>query len=87
MKRTAFILINCIAGKTKEVLHKLTQIPNVQYAEMVFGPYDIIALVQASEIETIGAIVDEKIRTIEGVKETITCIAFGKEDITGSFFN
>lgn len=86
MKRTAFILINCLPGKTKEVLNKISQIPNVQYAEMVLGPYDIIAIIQASEIETLAVIVDEKIRTIDGVDETITCVAIGKEDITGLIF-
>jgi len=86
MKRTAFVLINCLPGKTKEVIHKLQQIPNVEYAEMVLGPYDIIAILQANEIETIAVIVDEKIRTIEGVDETITCVAIGKEEITGLIF-
>jgi DNA-binding Lrp family transcriptional regulator len=86
MKRTAFVLINCLPGKTKEVIHKLQQIPNVEYAEMVLGPYDIIAIIQANEIETIAVIVDEKIRTIEGVDETITCVAIGKEEITGLIF-
>jgi len=86
MKRTAFVLINCLPGKTKEVIHKLQQIPNVEYAEMVLGPYDIIAIVQANEIETIAVVVDEKIRTIDGVDETITCVAIGKEDITGLIF-
>lgn len=86
MKRTAFILINCLPGKTKEVLNKLNQIPNVQYAELVLGPYDIIAILQATEIETIAVIVDEKIRTIDGVDDTITCLAIGKEDITGLIF-
>ncbi len=86
MKRTAFVLINCLPGKTKEVINKLNQIPNVQYAEMVLGPYDIIAIIQATEIETIAVIVDEKIRTIDGIDETITCVAIGKEDITGLIF-
>jgi|YelNatPaOPRAMG01_1025707.scaffolds.fasta_scaffold00040_103 DNA-binding Lrp family transcriptional regulator len=86
MKRTAFVLINCLPGKTKEVIHKLQQIPNVEYAEMVLGPYDIIAIIQANEIETIAVIVDEKIRTIDGVDETITCVAIGKEEITGLIF-
>jgi DNA-binding Lrp family transcriptional regulator len=86
MKRTAFVLINCLPGKTKEVIYKLQQIPNVEYAEMVLGPYDIIAIVQANEIETIAVIVDEKIRTIEGVDETVTCVAIGKEEITGLIF-
>ncbi len=53
---------------------------------MVLGPYDIIAIIQATEIETIAVIVDEKIRTIDGVDETITCVAIGKEDITGLIF-
>jgi DNA-binding Lrp family transcriptional regulator len=86
MKRTAFVLINCLPGKTKEVIHKLQQIPNVEYAEMVLGPYDIIAIIQANEIETIAVIVDEKIRTIDGVDETVTCVAIGKEEITGLIF-
>lgn len=70
---TAFVLANCNPGKTREVLNKIRELKSVTYAEMVMGPWDIIATVQGSDISYIGIIVAEKIAKIPGVEKTITC--------------
>jgi DNA-binding Lrp family transcriptional regulator len=49
-------------------------------AHTVTGPYDIIVLIEAQDLQTIGTIVTEKIRLISGVTRTLTCVVV--EDIT-----
>jgi DNA-binding Lrp family transcriptional regulator len=73
MKARAFVLINCQAGATRRIVEKLQQIPGVEYAEAVTGPYDIIAIVSGSDVNYIGVVIAERIQTIEGVEKTITC--------------
>uniref|UniRef100_A0A7C3UV60 Lrp/AsnC family transcriptional regulator n=1 Tax=candidate division WOR-3 bacterium TaxID=2052148 RepID=A0A7C3UV60_UNCW3 len=73
MKARAFVLINCQAGTTRRIVEKLQQIPGVEYAEAVTGPYDIIAIVSGSDVNYIGVVIAERIQTIEGVEKTITC--------------
>jgi DNA-binding Lrp family transcriptional regulator len=41
----------------------------------VTGPYDIIAFVEAADIDALGRVVLSKIRTISGVTKTLTCVA------------
>ncbi len=73
MKATAFILINCKPGVTRRICEKIQEIPGVQYVEAVTGPYDIIALVQGSDFNYIGAVVAERIQSLEGIEKTVTC--------------
>ena len=46
---------------------------SVYQVDAVFGPYDIIAIVQGPDYNTIGNIVVEKIAMIEGIEDTMTC--------------
>ncbi len=73
MKAMAFVLINCQPGQTRRICEKIQNLPSVQYAQAVTGPYDIIALVSGSDLNYIGAVVAERIQTIEGVEKTVTC--------------
>jgi DNA-binding Lrp family transcriptional regulator len=44
-------------------------------AHAVTGPYDIIAHVEAANIDALGKVVLSKIRTINGIVKTLTCVA------------
>ncbi len=43
-------------------------------AHAVTGPYDIIAFVEAADVDALGRVVLSKIRTIGGVTKTLTCV-------------
>ena len=45
----------------------------------LFGEYDLIVKVEAKDVDTIGNLVVDKIRTIPGVRDTktLTSIEFG----------
>jgi len=69
----AFVLIETGVGKTKEVVTALGKVEGVKSADAVMGPYDVIATIEAKDLEGIGNLVTEKIHPISGVSRTITC--------------
>ena len=68
----AYVFIECEHAKSKEVLEKVTRIGGVKEARIVTGPYDIIALVAASNFKVLGDVVISKIQSIPQVKRTLT---------------
>ena len=75
MPTTAYVLIDAASDKAKNALKAITKIPGVRMAHAVTGPYDIIAFVEASDVDALGRVVLSKIRTITGVTKTLTCVA------------
>ncbi|MCE2404630.1 MAG: Lrp/AsnC ligand binding domain-containing protein [Dehalococcoidia bacterium] len=77
MATKAFILIETAVGKTREVANVLSELGGMKSVDVVTGPYDIIAVIDAPDINTMGGLVTEKIHTISGVVRTVTCVAVG----------
>lgn len=73
MSSKAYILIEGAAGTVPNILKRLASIDGVRTAHAVTGQYDIIALVEADDINAVGKISYSKIQMIEGVIRTITC--------------
>jgi DNA-binding Lrp family transcriptional regulator len=42
--------------------------------DTVTGPYDIIAVLEAENLNDIGDIIIDKIHSIEGISRTVTCL-------------
>lgn len=72
MSVEAYVFIECEHAKSKEVLDKLMKIGGVKDARIVTGPYDLIALVAASNFKVLGEVVMSKIQQISEVKRTLT---------------
>ncbi len=77
MSTKAFILIETAVGKTREVATTLREVGGMQSVDVVTGPYDVIAVIDAPDINTMGTLVTEKIHTMAGVVRTVTCVAVG----------
>ena len=77
MSTKAFILIETGVGKTREVADTLREVGGMQSVDVVTGPYDVIAVIDATDINMIGTLVTEKMHTIGGVVRTVTCVAVG----------
>jgi DNA-binding Lrp family transcriptional regulator len=71
----AFVLIETAVGKTKDVVSALHQLTSVASVNVVTGPYDIIAIVEASDLASVGDTVTTNIHTIPGIVRTVTCLA------------
>jgi DNA-binding Lrp family transcriptional regulator len=71
----AYVLINIRTGELRDVVRQLKRIEQVREASMTFGPYDAVAIVEASDVNDLGRILASAIQPIPGVKETLTCLA------------
>ncbi len=71
----AYIRIETAVGKTKEVMSTLHGLKGVNRVDTVTGPYDIIATVDAENLNDIGEIVTGKIHPVAGIYRTVTCLA------------
>ena len=72
----AFVLINVTGDHTKSVYKTITRMSGVKAIYAVTGVYDIIAHVESEDINTLSDLIVSKIRAIDGVTRTMTCISF-----------
>ena len=75
MPANAYILINVEPTRTQQVLERLRAIGGASVQE-VLGPYDIVVDLEAGTPEDITEILRHKIRPINGVTNTVTCLWF-----------
>ncbi|MGB6680145.1 MAG: Lrp/AsnC ligand binding domain-containing protein [Candidatus Bathyarchaeia archaeon] len=68
----AFVLINAEFGQEKSLLTKLKSMKNVKEAYFVYGIYDIIAKIEAKNMNTVKDIIAFQIRKMNEVKTTLT---------------
>ncbi|MBU7042869.1 MAG: Lrp/AsnC ligand binding domain-containing protein [Theionarchaea archaeon] len=71
---SAYVLITIAIGKVKEVLEELNGMQGVVKADVVTGPYDAIALIEAEDLSQLTKTIVQKIHYIEGVIDTTTAI-------------
>ncbi|PKB65709.1 MAG: AsnC family transcriptional regulator [SAR202 cluster bacterium Io17-Chloro-G3] len=75
MTTKAYVLIETAVGKTREVVAYLKQLPGVRSADVVTGPYDIIAIVEGTDLGSIGDMVTGQVHVINGITRSVTCLA------------
>ena len=75
MAAKAFVLIETVVGRNKEVVAALRQLKGVKSVDTVTGPYDVIAITEGETLNDIGDIVTGKIHPIAGISRTVTCLA------------
>ncbi|RLF50064.1 MAG: Lrp/AsnC family transcriptional regulator [Thermoplasmata archaeon] len=67
-----YILIKTEAAKEHSVYERLKHIEEVVEVHALFGEYDFIVKLEAEDFNKLGEIVVDKIRAIDGVKDTET---------------
>ena len=67
-----YILITTKPSQEMNVYNILKELPEVEEVHPLFGEYDIIAKLRGENADTIGQMVVEKIREIDGIVETKT---------------
>ena len=75
MATKAYILVETAVGKTRDVLQALKALPNIKEVDGVTGPYDIIAVLEAPDLNAVGEVVTGRIHTVSGVLRTVTCLS------------
>ena len=77
MATKAYLLVETAVGKTRDVANTLQGLEGIETVDVVTGPYDIIAMISASDMSVVGNLVTGHIHTVPGVVRTVTCVAVG----------
>ena len=77
MPARAFILIETQVGRVHGVRDSLRSMGGIKSVDAVTGSFDVIALVEASDMAAMAELVTGKIQGVRGVLRTITCVAAG----------
>ncbi len=72
----------------RQIAKKISLFPEVQEVHIIAGQWDMIVKVKAKSVEEVGKFVVERLRKIEGIEKTLTCIVFftEKEDTAISLY-
>lgn len=69
----AYILVQTEVGKAASVAERIAEIEGVVVAEDVTGPYDVIARVEAENVDDLGKLVVAQVQDVKGITRTLTC--------------
>ncbi len=76
----AYVLLNCSLGSEEKVIEQLKQIESVKEVNGTFGTYDILAKLQASNIEEFRNGISSQIRNIDNVTGTLTLMGIKDQE-------
>lgn len=69
----AFVLIQAEVGMSGPVARAVGEIEGVRSTDVVTGPYDMIAHIEAANMEALGTLIVAKVQAVAGVARTLTC--------------
>ena len=78
MKIKCYFLVSCEKGRKEDVINALIEIPEIISASIVSGIYDIIILVESSDLPSIYNLCNE-IESGHGIRKMTASIIFHQE--------
>ena len=69
----AYILVQTEVGKAAQVTDQIKNLNGVVNADGVTGPYDVIARVEAEDLDGLAKKIVMPMQEIEGITRTLTC--------------
>jgi DNA-binding Lrp family transcriptional regulator len=69
----AYVLIQTEVGKAAVVAEEVRNIPGVETANDVTGPYDVIVKASSEDVDSLGKLVVARIQAVDGITRTLTC--------------
>lgn len=74
-----YVLIETDVGKAKLVSSTIAETAltgaKVTNVDTVTGPYDVIVLLEAEDLDALGNAITEALQKVSGVQRTTTCLA------------
>ena len=74
----AYVLIESVVGKANAVGNGVRKLQlkkaEVLSVDAVTGPYDVIALLESDDLDTLGQAITDGIQRVDGVQRTNTCL-------------
>jgi len=68
----AYVVIHSDKGEEYTILKNLSHIPEVKEADVIFGFYDVICKIEASDNKTLENVITKAIRTLPYIKSSMT---------------
>jgi DNA-binding Lrp family transcriptional regulator len=75
----ALVLIKVATGEVSLVVKDLHRLHSVREAYAAFGPFDVIVILEADNLNKLGQIVANEIQPIPGIYTTLTCLEVESE--------
>ena len=69
----SYVLIQTETGRATDVTRAIRGVPGVISTETVTGPYDVVVLIEAEDVDALGGLVVTAIQSVEGIVRTLTC--------------
>jgi DNA-binding Lrp family transcriptional regulator len=85
---TAFILASFSYrnGETslsqRVIAEQIAKFPEVQDVHIISGDWDILIKIKEESVDAVGSFVIDKLRTVEGIEKTLTCVVFNTQKET-----
>jgi len=70
----AYITISTEIGVEREVMARLSTIPEVKEVHEVYGVYDLVVRIETEKLSELKEALGDKIRSLNGVRSTLTMI-------------
>ena len=68
----AYVVIHCDNGEEYSTLKKISQMPEVKAADVVFGYYDVICKIEASDDKKLVNVITKAIRSLPHIRTSMT---------------
>ena len=83
---TAFVLVSIhpeAKVRQKELAEMLSRLEDVVEVHVISGEWDFLLKIRGESVNSIGSLVVDKLRNIEGIGRTVTCVSFAtfKEEL------
>ncbi|MBT3943026.1 MAG: Lrp/AsnC ligand binding domain-containing protein [Chloroflexi bacterium] len=72
----AYLLIEASAGEGNNVLETVRAMPATVQADRVTGPYDVVAVLESSDLDQLGSIIHDEVQAVPGITRTMSCLRF-----------
>lgn len=69
----AYILIQTEVGRARDVAAAIGDMPGVARVDAVTGPYDVVVLTEARNVDELGRLIVSKLQMVPGITRTLTC--------------
>ena len=74
MKRRAYVLIDAEKGQSSSVVIALSEKSGVLAADVIWGPHDVIAIVEADDIDKLMHFIQSDMSLVDGITHMDTCL-------------
>jgi DNA-binding Lrp family transcriptional regulator len=69
----AYILVQTEVGKARDVAAAISEIDGIVRVDPVTGPYDVIVLSEARNVDELGKMIVSQVQLVSGITRTLTC--------------